>query len=370
MKRVLILLVAVLLVGAGVVFGQATPAAAPAAPAASPTVKGTLDIQFDSRVRLDDAGKPQQGVVDTYKIDVCAAETVVFRGTIKATPGIFGDYTGMMKQQAMLQYAINMIVKNPANLSQELPVGRMVGGVPINAKGEYQYGEGTLRVAVDATGKASGFESAFRGVALGKPLRGATALEKIKKQAMTLTRQVQGKTIKLVVSDYDKLGFLGLVMAAGPAKNYPEVTVNGEMLYDYERSAWYFTGVTMTYSVNGKPQQDKLSGNIKWVESPDRKVNGEGKYVFDVRMNEVDKELAAGESAAFAPVDDEAAFFAVDNTIASMTGEAKYKDTLAGDTTTSSSVKIDLVGNKLSKVQTVNLTRLFWLVSVIPFNSD
>ena len=365
MKRASWVLV-VLLACVSLAFGQAPAAGAVAKPL---TVKGTMDIRFDSRVQVDDAGKPTPGVVDTYKLDIAAADTAVFRGTVKATPGIFGDMTGMMKQQAVLQYAIDLFVRNPANLSDERMIGRLVGGVPIDGKGVYQYGQGTLRIAVDAAGKASGFESAFRGSAVGKPLKSSTALDKLKQQAMTLTRQVQGKTVKLTLSNYDKMLFQGLTMAAGPVKTYPEVNVNGELLYDYERSAWYFNGVQLTYTLDGKPCVDKLSGNIKWVESPNRKSTGEGKYVFDVRVNEKEKS-PGGEAAVFAGADDEAAFFSVDNSIAGLTGEAKYKDTFSGDTVTASSVAIDLTGNQLSKVQVINLTKLLWLVSVVPFNAE
>jgi hypothetical protein len=358
MKKSLLIVAVLMLAMSSISFGQ------------SPTIRGTMDIKYDTRVQLDDSGKPQTGVVDTYKIDLSAADTTVFRGTIRHTPGIFGDYTGMMKQQSVLLYAIDLIVRNPADLSQEKVVGRMVGGVPIDGKGIYQYGQGTLRVAVDAAGKASGFESSFRGNAIGLPLKGLSTMEKLTKQARTLTKSVQGRTIKLVVTDYDKLGYQGLVLAAGPTKNYPEVTMNGEMLYDTERLAWYFTGLTMTYSVDGKSITDKISGNIKWLESPGRKTTGEGKYIFDIRLNESDKPAVTGEAAVFAEIDNEAAFFAVDNTIAGLTGEVKYKDSFSGDSVVASAVTYDLVGNQLSKTQVVNLMKWLGLVSVIPFNAE
>jgi hypothetical protein len=189
-----------------------------------------------------------------------------------------------------------------------------------------------------------------------------------KKQAETLKRQVQGKTISLVVTDYDKMTFNGLVLPAGPVQAYPEAQVGGEMIYDYERNVWYFNGVTLTYQSEGKTVTDKIGGNIKWVESPQRKANGEGQYDFDIRVNEPEEK--GTEAAAFQPSTDESAFFAVDTSLASLTGTAKYKDTMRGETVTQSEVAIDLTGNKLNKPQMLNLAKLVWMVCVVPMNAE
>ncbi|MCL5282205.1 MAG: hypothetical protein M1376_20135 [Planctomycetes bacterium] len=190
----------------------------------------------------------------------------------------------------------------------------------------------------------------------------------MKKQAQTLTRQVKGKTVSLIVKDYDIMTLRGLVLAAGPVRTYPETTVNGEMMYDYERSAWYFRGLTMTYQAEGKTVTDKITGNIKWVESPQRKTNGQGQYEFDVRCNE--PEATSSEAAVFQKADDEAAFFATDTSMPSLTGTARYVDRFRGETVTSSAVTIDLTGNNLNKPQVVNAFKLIWLVSVVPVNSE
>ena len=321
-------------------------------------VKGTLSIDFKSRTQLDESGNPQKGVKDIYILDLQVTDTLGFQGTIEHLP-----------MAGTLMYNLNLLVANPANPVQRVAIGKLIGGVPIDKKGVYNYDNGSLRIAVDARGKAAGFESRFRGSAAGKPPKSSGLVARIKKQATTLIRQVKGKTVKLVVTDYDIMACNGLVLAAGPVKTYPETIVNGEMLYDYERSAWYFRGLTMTYmKPDGKTITDKLTGNIKWVESPQRKTNGEGEYQFDVRFNEPEQQ--AGEAAVFQPVDDEAAFFAVDNTLSSLKGTAKYKDQMRGETVASSAVTIDLVGNKLTKQQIVNATKLIWLVSVVPMNSE
>jgi hypothetical protein len=343
-------------------------AQAPAAPAAAPTVKGTMKIDFKSRVQVTDAGVPQAEIVDTYLVDLTVADSLLFQGSIAYLPPIFSSVLGRETQASKLDYKLDLSIRNPSNLSEVKRVGRMVGGVPIDRNGVYDYGKGTLRIAVDAMGKASGFESQFSGQAAGKPPKVGSVLEKAKKQALTLTRSVNGKTVKLVVTDYDKMALSSLLLGAGPVRTYPETTVNGELLYDYERGAWYCNGVTMSYQLDGKAVTDKLSGNIKWVESPDRKSNGEGEYQFDVRVNE--PEVKQGEAAVFAAPDDESAFFASDSTVPSLTGKAKYKDTIRGETVAASTVAVDLVGNNLTKQQVVNLTKLLWFVSVVPMNSE
>ncbi len=336
--------------------------------AADNTIKGKLDIQFNSRVQVDNAGNPTLGVKDIYTFDVTAVDTLGFQGTIQALPTVLSARLGSERQRAALTYNLNLQVANPKDLSQKRTVGKLVGDVQIDKQGVYHFDQGTVRIAVDAMGKAVGFESAFRGTAVGKPPKNTSLAEKVKKQAQTISRQVKGKTVSLLVKDYDIMTLQGLVLAAGPVRSYPETTVNGEMMYDYERSAWYFRNLTMTYQMDGKTVTDKLTGNIKWVESPQRKSNGQGQYEFDVRFNE--PEQTSNEATVFAKADDEAAFFATDTSLPSLTGTAKYVDKFRGETVTSSAVTIDLVGNNLNKTQVVNAFKLIWLVDVVPVNSE
>jgi hypothetical protein len=350
------------------IVGMVTLALALPAIAADNTIKGKLDIQFNSRVQVDSAGNPTLGVKDVYTFDMTVVDTLGFQGTIQALPTVLSSRLGSERQRASLTYNLNLLVANPANLTQRKTVGKLVGEVQIDRQGVYHFDEGTLRIAVDAAGKAAGFESAFRGTAAGKPPKNTSLAEKVKKQAQTLTRQVKGKTVSLIVKDYDIMTLRGLVLAAGPVRTYPETTVNGEMMYDYERSAWYFRGLTMTYAAEGKTVTDKVTGNIKWVESPQRKTNGQGQYEFDVRFNE--PEASSSEAAVFQKADDEAAFFTTDTTLPSLTGTAKYVDRFRGETVTSSAVTIDLTGNNLNKPQVVNAFKLIWLVSVVPVNSE
>lgn len=341
------------------------------APAQSPKVTGTMDIQFATRTNTDSQGKPQAGVKDVYKLNLDVAETMNFAGTIEYLPPLFKVGGYLTTQSAQLSYDIPLTVRNPQNLAQSRTVGKFVGIVPIDSTGAYQYGNGNLRIAVNATGKASDFSSAFKGVAKGKAPEGSGQKhEDVKKQAFEIWRQVKGEAKKITVSNYDPMSFDNLVLAAGPSANYGEVRVNGKAVYDYDRSAWNFTGLTLQYRQDDKDVVDRISGNIKWVEDPNRAQNGKGRYEFDVRVNEPE---VKGEAAAFAAADDEAAFFASDSGVPSLTGTTDYVDTPDGaeePTTTASKVTFNLVGNGLSKAQVVNLTKLLQLVMVVPMNND
>ncbi len=336
--------------------------------ASAPTVKGKLDIAYNTRIHLDEAGKPLEGVRDSYTYDLVVVDTLLFQGAIRHQPTLFSSVLGRETQAALLNYDMTISVRNPKNIAQVKAIGKLTGTAPIDKKGVYRYTDGTLRMAIDAAGQAAGFESQFRGLAEGKAPVNDSTLARTKKQAVTLTKNIRGKTTKIVVSDYDIMKFNGLVLASGPAKVYPEATVNGDFMYDYERSAWYFRDIKISYNLDGKEVTDKLTGHIKWIEDPKRDTNGEGQYEFDVRVNE--PEVGTSEAAAFEPADDEAAFFAVDNTLAALIGTAKYKDEIKNEVVQSSKVVIDLTGNNLSKAQVVNLTKLLWFVSVVPMNAE
>lgn len=337
--------------------------------AQSNTVSGKMDIDFQTRVQTDDNGGPLPGVKNIYNYDIMVTDLFHFQGKVEELPGIYSAGIGAEKQAAQVDYNVSISLVNPANRSQKKSIGKLLGGVPIDKKGVYQYGRGTFRISIDPSGSATAFESKFSGTTVGKPPKTGSLIERVKKQALTLTKQVKGKTVKIVVTEYDKMVYNDLILPAGPTtKSCPETRVNGEMLFDYERSAWYFNGVTLNYrGVDGKDIQDKLSGYIKWIEDPQRKSNGQAEYQFDVRVNEpVKKE----EVVLFQGGDDEAAFFSVDNTLAALTGTAKYKDQLKDGIPTKSAIDLNLVGNNLTKQQIVALTKLIWFVNVVPMSSE
>ena len=333
-------------------------------------ISGTMDATFLTRTQTDASGNPAEGVKDTYKAEIKVANTWGFAGTILSQPTILSSLMGSEKQPGTLEYSMQLSVFNPANPSQSKAVGVLAGGVPIDKTGAYQFGNGSMRVAINAAGMASGFDSAFRGMIKGLPPKDDSWLGSASKKTMALTKTVKGRQVKLLLSKFDKMDFLGFTIASGPLKKYAEALVNGEMLYDYERSAWYFNNFSVSYAVDGRTQVDKVTGNIKWVPSPQRASNGEGYYEFDVRVNEPVQAAATDAAAVFAPADDAAAFFAIDTSIPSMTGVVKYKDSLSGETVTRSQITWELQANQLNDVQQTYLAKLLALVCVVPFNAE
>lgn len=334
-------------------------------PATETFIKGDAAIKFSTRTNTDSDGKPKEGVADKYTLTVNVSNSALLRGTIEHTPYI-KKLVGS-SQLAHLDYSVECDVVNPKNPSQTRNVGRIFGTVPVDEKNAYRFADGNLKVVVFPVGTAKGFESTFKGLALGKPPASSEGfLSKLKNEALNITKSINGKSVAIAVTKYDKMSFQTHVLAAGPVQIYPETTVNGSMIYDYGRTAWYFDGVTVSYSVDGRQYSDKLTGNIRWIESANRASNGEGEYQFDIRVNEP----AQTEAAAFTGPADESAFFSTDATIPALTGVIKYKDTVAGDTVTSSAITIDLKGNQLTKQQAMYLAKLLFLSFVVPLNSD
>ncbi len=331
-------------------------------------VRGTIDIKYNTRILSDSNGKPNKGIPDIYKLNVNISDSAIFRGTISHFPLLMGGLVvNSVQQPSSLNYDMECDVVNPNNPAQTRNVGRVYGLVPIDVNGVYRFNDGTLKVGVYQIGTARGFESKFTGLAAGKPIiKKEGFFDKLKKEALNISKQVNGKTVTVIVKKYDKMTFQSHTFAAGPVQIYGEATVNGEMIYDYDRYAWYFQNVGISYVVDGKQMVDKLTGNIRWVESPNRKSNGEGEYQFDIRVNEP----PPSESAIFAGASDESAFFQTDNTIPALTGAMKYKDSMQNQNVTASMVQIDLVGNKLSKQQVMNLAKLLILSSIVPINAE
>jgi len=224
-----------------------------------------------------------------------------------------------------------------------------------------------LRISVFGLGSAKSFESKFSGLALGKPpTQSEGFFKKLGNDVLKVTKQVNGKTVAIAVAKYDKMEFQSHILAAGPVQIYPETTVSGTMIYDYGRTAWYFKDIIVTYSLDGKRLQDTLSGNVRWVEQPNRKITGEGEYQFDIRVNEP----APSEASVFAATTDESSFFATDNQVPALVGGIKYKDTMSQGVVTASVVTVSLTGNQLSKQQVMYLAKLLFVSGIVPFNSE
>ncbi|MGV3659945.1 MAG: hypothetical protein ACO1TE_07165, partial [Prosthecobacter sp.] len=79
------------------------------------------------------------------------------------------------------------------------------------------------------------------------------------------------------------------------------------------------------------------------------------------------------EADAFKSANDEEAFFAVDNSIPSLTGTIAYVDTMAKvggeDSVSASKITYQLDANQLTKQQIMNFIKL-WLIGIGPTNDE
>lgn len=318
------------------------------------TISGTLEIRFDTRTKA--------GPRDKYALNLNVCDSALFRGGIEYLPFVIGT---VRDTPGALDYDLSCDVVNPKNRAQTANVGKLFGTVPVDGKNVYHFSDGSLQMRILPRGTSKGFDSKVTGLALGKPPQNNSTFTRMKQEAISFSKSVKGKVATVIVSKYDKMEFRSHVLAAGPVQVYPEVTVNGGMLYDYARSAWYFRDVTASYAVDGRQLMDKITGTVRWVEAPDRKKSGRGQYEFDIRFNEP----AASEGTVFATAQDESAIFDTDTSIPSLTGTMKYVDTMSGDSVIASSVAIDLVGNNLTKQQAMLMAKLL-LSAIVPLNAE
>lgn len=339
-------------------------------------IAGTMDIEFNTRTKLDTSGdlRPNSaalGAKDLYKFTLRVADTTEFSGQITRQPNLFSKIIRSKKQDAQLGFKIDMSVLNPKDLKQKKTVGNWVGEVPIDtATGAFDLAGGSakespLRIFVDAVGKQASFTENFAGRLLGK------AETKDNLAQYTYKRLVGKKEVQIVVKKSDPMRFENIRLAKGPAEIYPTTIVNGRLDYDYETGNWFTDGIRFSYTLNGKEFQDVVTGSIKWVEDPNRSTNGKGYYEFNLRFNEDKNKTANSEGAAFDALSDEDAFFAVDNSIPCLTGRVSYVDTMmsGGELPASSKVEFKLDANKLNKQQIMNFFKL-WMICVGPTNDE
>lgn len=322
-------------------------------------IKGTIDIKYNSRL----TPTPVKGQKDIYTVAINVGGNSTFSGTITDTPQIIDGWVNKtVVQPRSLYYDINCDLINPKNPAQVKNVGRLYGKVGIDSDGTYRYDTGSLVVDILPIGNGSQLSSRFGGTAIGKPLiRPKDWLTNLKCSTVNITRNINGKTTTIALKKYDKMDFRQHVIGAGPLAAYQPVTVNGEMLYDYDKNCWFFNNVTMQYAEVGLVKIDRLTGTIRW----DKKTS---EYAFDIRVNEP----PPSANAAFEAVTttDEGAFFETDTTIPALNGTMKYKDTTRGETTTASLVTIALTGNNITKQQSMALAKIVIFSSVVPMNSD
>ena len=331
-------------------------------------VTGTVNISFNSRTRLTGEGKPEKGAKDVYEVALNVGKTTEFKGKVERQPLLTSKILGSVEQPGQLYYSLDLAVINPVNMTQKKTVGKWVGTVPIDANGVYDLagaGDSKHRISVDAIGKAPAFTDGFSGRLYGKG--------KKTDGVMSYVRKLQGKEVKIEVKNVDPMRFENVTLAMGPAQSYPKCTVTGNLDFDYETGNWLTNGVRFHYTLNGKEYDDVVTGSIKWVEDPNRASNGKGQYEFNLRWNEDKNKAASTEADAFKSANDEEAFFAVDNSVPSLTGTVAYVDTMigSGDDAGVSASKITyaLDANQLTKVQIMNFIKL-WLIGIGPTNDE
>ncbi|MDX2197871.1 MAG: hypothetical protein SF069_02750 [Phycisphaerae bacterium] len=355
---------------------QMSTAAAPEQMTEENVITGTMEIQFKTRTTPDTSGNyvdgsPQMGVQDEYKLNMTVAKTVEFAGKLVRQPNIYSKNLKQVKQGAAIGFDLGVSVLNPRDMKQKKSVGKWVGVVPIDtASGAYDLRGGAkderpLRFAIDAVGKAPAFQDEFAGKLVGKAEKKENLAE------YTFKRLVGNRTVEVVVKKSDPMRFDNIELGKGPAETYPRTRVMGRLDYDYETGNWFTDGIKFRYAFDGADVEDVVTGSIKWVEDPDRSTNGKGYYEFNLRFNEDKNRSATNEGAAFEKMSDEEAFFAVDDSIPTLTGRIAYEDTfIAGsDTPSSSKVTYNLHANKLTKQQVMNFFKL-WMLAVGPTNDE
>jgi len=356
---------------------QAQPAGQDQMISEEDVVAGTMDIQFNTRTNQDSSGdlldgSAAVGATDNYKFNLVVAKTTEFDGNITRQPNLYSKTLRKLKQGASLGFNVNLSVRNPRDLKQKRTIGKMVGGVPVDEKsGAFVLDAAgfkevsPLRIVVDTVGQQQGFTDNFGGRIYGK------AEKKESLAGYSYKRLVGNKTIEVKVTKVDPMRFENVQLAKGPSTAYPRAAVNGRLDYDYETGNWLTDGIKFRYNLNGQDVEDVVTGTIKWVEDPDRATNGKGHYDFNLRFNEDKNKSTKTEAAAFEKLNDEEAFFAVDEDLPSLTGRIDYQDTfISGGTTPSQSkVTYHLKANKLTRQQVMNFTKL-WILCASPTNDE
>ncbi|MEY3220159.1 MAG: hypothetical protein RIT27_1516 [Pseudomonadota bacterium] len=341
-------------------------------------ISGTMNIAFKTRVSRDKSGKfadgsPVLGVKDEYKIDVRVAKTTEFSGTVLRQPKVKVKLIGVEAQPAMLQYDLSASVLNPSNLSQKKTVGKWVGIAPMDtANNTFNFSaskDNELRMTIDTIGNAQGFTDKFGGSLVGKQDKGEGWQEKL--TSFTFERVIGKKKVKLEAKKVEPLQFKEVELAKGPSSIYPHTVVNGRMNFDYQTGNWYIDNLHFKYNLDGKEVEDVVSGTIKWVEDSQRATNGKGKYDFNVRFNEDKFAAQTSEADAFGNMNDEEAFFAVDNRVPALNGQVDYLDTMVAgsEAPTASQITYRLNANKLTKQQIMNFFKL-WMLAIGPINDE
>jgi len=323
-----------------------------------PAITGTMDIIYNTRLpqNIDATGKPEKGVKDIYKVNLKAGATE-FKGTIERAPRIVSSVLGRETQRGQLFYSLALSVGGTY-------LGDWLGTVVTNDTGQYLWnGAGDPnskpRIQVQSVGNQAAFTDFFSGIMIGKGSQPGGTAKFIRKLG-------GGKVATYTAQNIDPMDFRQLVVAKGPLGSHYRFTVDGKLVYDRESGSWITEGISIT--PDGSKTPDKITGSIRWVEDPNRAVNGKGEYILNLRWNE--DRIQPNEESFTGGVVDEDSFFAVDKSKPGLTGKISYEDKRTpDDKVVASKVVFDVVANNMDRNQVLSFLKL-WLVGVGPLNDE
>jgi hypothetical protein len=332
---------------------------AASSPVAALGIRGSMHIDFGSRLQPEGT--------DTYDVDLVCAEALRIKGKIVRQPRELSAFLGREKKPQELHYHLVFSVINPANRSDEKRAGLMSGIVKVRSDGTYDLSG--LKIEGSLPPFAYPLSGEFGGAIKGKASNKAGLL------SAAYSRVFGGKKVTVVLSKVDPLSFDRVQLAGGPLNFYPQTSVSGSLDFDYETGNWLSPGITFS-SGPGSGKKDVVTGTIKWIAGEDRSTTGIGKYDFNLRYNEAALAAPVDESAAFSAVENEEAFFVVDDRIPTLKGSVSYKDEFGVSeseeeepSVVSSEISYALEGNKLSKEQLITFIK-WWLLLVGPVNDE
>lgn len=321
-------------------------------------IKGTLAVAWETRLPQNrDGDYPKIDITDNYVYDVTVG-TTFYKGAVKCRPYIFSKHLGRVLQVGDCKYDVNVGVINPNNPTQTKTVGKVVGNYAIDQNGQVNLADTPVRMEVQTIGQAKGFTSKYAGMFNGKPPKAETTISKLRAEAVkktaTVTRMMGEKSITVNLGNVDPVTFQNTVLPSGPSGNYPETTVNGQLIYSYDTDNW-FPQLTLSQG----DAKDTLGGGIKWVEEN----KGVARYELNVILNE-GKGATANEASAFADAKGEDAFFASDPSLSLINGIIGFRTAVGGanDLPAKTDISFNIGLQKVTAQQAQSFWKLLMLI--------
>src|SRR5688572_3427062 len=84
-------------------------------------IKGSMDITFNTRTKLDTTGKLKEGsselgARDIYNLKLTVADTTEYVGKVERQPQLLSSIILQEKQPAQLFFSLDLAVRNPKDL--------------------------------------------------------------------------------------------------------------------------------------------------------------------------------------------------------------------------------------------------------------